>query len=227
MIFARYKGTDKGFTMGKAYLAKPEVESADAVSFKSIEVRNDAGQWVRAKPRMDMVEWDFEFLEEVYAVVVREVPDLQIGQVVVVEDAVPETADAAGAYSVKGVGFVRDDKLVILDRTNVFPELCIMREETGEWVRVRSVDECLWVTVEGLDGRRSPEEFRFAVDRDGDIMVEPLVECVDAEGITKLTKGKRYYLCQIDVGGGAGSHILVVRNDIGEKLGYLENRFRW
>jgi hypothetical protein len=29
------------------------------------------------------------------------------------------------------------------------------------------------------------------------------------------------------VGGGAGSHILVVRNDIGEKLGYLENRFRW
>jgi hypothetical protein len=65
---------------------------------------------------------------------------------------------------------------------------------TGVWEKIAQVDECLWIGLSGGSRRRSPEEFRFAVDKDGDILVEPLVICIDAIGMPGLFIGEKYYV---------------------------------
>lgn len=238
MIFARYTGTDKRFTTGKVYPAKPEIESSDAVGYGFIEVVDDAGENVQVKRRAEMVPqedgraiWDFEFLEEVYAVVVKPFEDFQVGQVVVVDDAEAFSGDQNDGgrwsrlvYSIKGLGYRSSDCLVLLDRTNVFPGLMILDENTGCWEKVKIVDECLWVVVDGQKDRRAPEEFRFAVDREGDIMVEPMVECVDASGQPGLSKGTRYYVVREEKEG--NQRLLVVVNDAGLATRYMADRFQ-
>lgn len=71
MIFARYTGMDKQFTRGKVYPAMLEVESGDIVSYNFIEVISDFGKIVRVHPTLF---YSFEFLKEVYAVVVKAFP---------------------------------------------------------------------------------------------------------------------------------------------------------
>ena len=236
MIFVRYNGADKslGFTEGKVYVAMPEMESQDAVQFGFIEVVNDHSEKIKVRPvKGDDGEtrYGFEFLEEVYAVVAKEFEGFKVGQVVVVDNAFswdtkssPQKAlpDFPGdylEYNVKGLGRKGADYMILLDRTNVFPGLVVLDESKGSWEKVRCVDECLWISLEG-GPRRSPEEFRFAVSG-GEIMVEPLVVCIDATGAAGLTQGRRYYLIRED---GRGQWF--VKDDRGLEWGYFSERFK-
>jgi len=243
MIFARYIGTDKRFMVGKVYLAKPEFEDFSIANFDFIDVKDDSGEMVRVMDRLEEVgrnlgqpifehRWDFEFLEEVYAVVAKPFPDFRVGQVVVVEDVAESTeGNKTGLlFSIKGKGFRISDGFVILDHTNVYPGVMILDLRDGVWEKIRTVDECLWVTVDGGGPRRSPEEFRFAIDRDGDIMVEPKVECVDAVGVQGLTKGNFYYIVrekmEPETMDGLPQKMLEVVDDRGLKVEFFVSRFR-
>lgn len=196
MIFARYIGgglSHGPLTPGKVYPASPEMDEGDMVSYNFIEIVNDSGDLVRIQPVVedDEKRWDFEFLEEVYAVVIEPFEDCKVGDVVVVTDAL--RGGKRFVYDVKGIGW-RASGIVILDRTNVFPGMHILDMSTGVWSKVSQVDECLWIGLEGCSSRRSPEEFRFAVDKEGDILVEPLVVCTDAVGMPGLVLGEKYYI---------------------------------
>jgi hypothetical protein len=238
MIFARYIGTDERFTTGKVYLVEPEIEDASNSNstfskFRSfIDVKDDSGVMVRLMDHTEewyeessfVKRWDFEFLEEVYAVVTKPFSDLMVGQVVVVVNVAVTTENKTGLlFSIKDKGFISSDVFVILDYTNVYPGVMVLDKTDGEWKKIRSVDECLWITVEGGDKRRSPEEFRFAIDRDGDIMIEPKVECIDAVGAQGLTKGNLYYIIRETME--SDQRMLVVRSDWGREVGYFAGRF--
>ena len=196
MIFARYIGgglSHGPLTPGKVYPAKPEMDEGEMVSFNFIEIINDAGELVRVQPVVedDDKRWDFEFVEEVYAVVTEAFEDFKVGDVVVVVDAL--RGGKRFVYDVKGIGW-RHRGVVLLDRTNVFPGVSVLDLSTGFWEKIAQVDECLWIGLGGCSDRRSPEQFRFAVDRDGDILVEPLVVCMDVVGMPGLVLGGRYYV---------------------------------
>lgn len=235
MIFARYIGTNKRFTAGKVYLAQPEFDNSTIANFNFIDVEDDSGFMVRVNHRVERVDkpdgepswtdrWDFEFLEEVYAVVIKPYPDLKVGQVVVVEEVSDALDKSMKWFTIKGIGVRNSDGFVILDHTNVYPGVMLLDSRDGVWEKIRSVDECLWVTLEGGGPRRSPEEFRFAIDRDGDIMVVPMVECIDATGGQELTKGNFYYIVRerTDVEGA----FLTVRDDLGVETEFFSSRFK-
>ena len=232
MIFARYNGADTQFTPGKVYPAVPEMESGDTANFGFIELRNDAGKKIRHEPSISEFGekgYDFEFLEEVYAVVVKSIRGMQIGQVQVVDNAQLFEGEKSKeddwhriVYSVKGAGFRSSDYFVLLDRTNVFPGLFLLDEGVGKWVMVKSVDESLWVVTENNSFRRSPEEFRFAIDKDGDIQVEPILMCKESDG-QWLQKGNWYRVVREELTG--SDKILVVINDLGVSHGYFASRF--
>ena len=214
MIFTRYIGSAKdGFTPGKVYLAKPEMDDQTTVGFDFVETTNDDDKVVRVIPGKEQ----FEYLDEVYAVVVHPFDEFKPGDVVVVDDAL---GNGTVLLNVKGLGNRSLDDLQILDRTNVFPGVVLMDVASKMWKKVVKVDEALWVAVEGDDVLRSPEEFVFAV-ADGDILVEPLVVCVDDGGQPGLTKGGFYYLL-----GQPTQGMWLVKNDVGEKAEYLAERFR-
>jgi len=255
MIFARYIGASKslGFTVGKVYAASPEL-TGDTVSFNTIELTNDDGilmvlppssiqrftekeAWEKnfweknPKPgnRERFLSSNFEFLEEVYAVVTRPFDDHDKGEVLVVNDANCQFTACKDVYQyyVKGIGFRSVQDLVLLDKTNVFPGVVIKEENTGRWREVSVVDESLWVTLKGETSRRSPEEFRFPVDRDGDLLVAPLMECVAGDGHF-LTEG-RWYMAVKEVFGLPGtipSGLIYVMNDEGKEESYNCSRFR-
>lgn len=216
MIFARYKGAAKnGFTTGKTYIAKPEVDDQAAVGFGFIEVVDDHGATVRVDPEKDQ----FEYVDEVYVVAVRPFEDVVAGDVLVADDADGDRAK----LNVKGMGYRAASDLAVLDGTNVFPGVVLCDLSTGEWVKVSRVDEALWVVLDGSSTKRSPEEFRFAVSEvDGEVMTEPLATCVDESDDYMLTKGRRYYLVFSLVGG----VLVLVKNDCGELAAYFRARFR-
>jgi hypothetical protein len=216
MLFVRYKGipdlpSDRGkrFTPGKVYLARPDMDGSETVCLDWFEVTTDDGSKVRLKPD----DGEFEFLEEVYAVVLR----LPIfgslpGEVVVLDDADDRL------LSVKGKGLCQADNFLILDRTNVFPGLIVL-DATGQWKKVMRVDECLWMMVDGSDTYQSPEDFRFAVSGN-DILVEPIVQCIMADGEPHITKGK-YYRLQWTKNMG----MMVLHDDLGEIREFMSERF--
>lgn len=235
MIFARCVRAEKGagLTVGRIYIANPEFDMSDVTSFRSIEVMSDTGEKIKvvlpsAEERDGGVSplCDFEFLEEVYAVVTKKLPsdEFKIGQVVVVEDVEffqPDGTWSRLVYEVKGFGFRSSHCLVLLDHTNVMPGMTLKREATGGWVKVRAVDECLWVMLEGeTQGRHSPEEFLFGVDSDGDILISPVMECIMGDG-KSLTTGNLYYPLRDGQNG-----CVVVVNDNGEEAEYLTSRFK-
>lgn len=223
MIFIRNTLKLDNVTLGKVYPAKPEIESGNTVNFGIIELTDDNGKTMRITPSTSMANDHpgFEFLQEVYAVVVKPFEDFNKGEVVVVDDA-DITGDGVLFYRVIGTGFQHADSMVLLDQTNVIPGMLIRDNNTGFWVKVKSVDECLWVVVEGVSGRCSPDGFKFAVDGDGDILIEPTVVCVDKTGYTDLTVGKRYQLLQEH-----DNELSLLINDLGEEKWYLSNRFIW
>jgi hypothetical protein len=232
MIFARYTGMDKQFTRGKVYPAMPEVESGDIVSYNFIEVISDFGKIVRVHPTLF---YSFEFLKEVYAVVVKAFEDLEVGRVVVLSNAysVPLLADnnnkwQVASYEVKGFGLRSQAGLEILDRTNLSPGMVIMDVDTEKWETVSIVDECMWVTTHGEGSlRTSPEQFMFAVDREGDILVEPMVTCTNDGGREDLTNGRRYIVTRGNVNQGDVRIDTIVHliNDLGKEDQYWLARF--
>lgn len=231
MIFTRYTGMDKQFTRGKVYPAMPEVESGDIVSYNFIEVISDFGKIVRVHPTLF---YSFEFLKEVYAVVVKALLDLEVGRVVVLSNAysVPLLADKnkwqVASYEVKGFGLRSQAGLEILDRTNLSPGMVIMDVDTEKWETVSIVDECMWVTTHGEGSlRTSPEQFMFAVDREGDILVEPMVTCTNDGGREDLTNGRRYIVTRGKVNQGEVRRDTMVHliNDLGKEDQYWLARF--
>lgn len=231
MTFARYKGIDKnsGFTTGKVYLARTELGN-DVVDYSSIDVINDDGAFVKIRANMDNgVEgyFDFEFLDEVYAVC-RGCGDFKKGTVVVLDDA--DSYTLAGKrvvlYNVKGFGVRSDFLFTILDKTNIFPGVMLREIATGIWCRVRMVDECLWVTTECSDIRQSPEAFHVSIDGDGDIQIEPWFECIDNVNgkIGGLTEEKTYLVIREEDFTG-DDHLMVVVNDYGKEVAYSSKRF--
>ncbi len=212
MIFARYNGApSEDFTVGKVYLSKPEVNGAETVGFDFLEIITDTGERRRIRPEHEQ----FEYLEEVYAVVVRAFEDLEAGEVVILDGAT-ENGDL---YHMKGMGYRAATFFVLLDRTNVFPGLNVFDCISRRWVGVRQVDECLWVVVGEEDKTRSPSEFSFAVAGD-DILTEPIAKCVSATGKPNLTQGKLYLLRGRDEDG-----LLIVEDDDGEESVFMASRF--
>jgi hypothetical protein len=211
MIFVRYKGGLSGqLTPGKVYFARPEMDGAEMVGFDFIEVMDDAGEIVRADPAKEQ----FEFLDEVFAVVLTPLEEMEVGDVTVL-DGIDD-----GMVNIKGFGLRNKDDLVVIDRTNLFPGVSVLDMSSGQWEKVKRVDECMWVLVDDQDRMRSPTEFRFAVS-DGNVLVEPLVKCVEAAGEPGLTKGKLYYLKRTDADG-----LIVVENDQGHQTAHLPYRFK-
>jgi hypothetical protein len=244
MIFARYKGVGSThkLTTGKMYLAFEEQDCGDTVSNDFIEVMDDEGKRVRFEAMVltdpntgdSFAVYDFEFFQEVYAVVTIPFGDFKKGQVVVVEEAEFFSGDKKDGdqwkriiYNVKGSGYHSSTYLTILDRTNVFPGITIMNESTGIWCKVKVVDEAVWVVTECSPMRESPEAFRFAVDGDGDIQVEPYARCLDnASGLVGgLTKGKFYRLIREEQIDDPERHMVWLVNDYGKEDGYFASHF--
>ena len=189
MIFAQYNGIRKDLTKGRIYLARPGINDGETVGLDCLTINSDPGPAIQIDPKNN----NFEYLEEVYAVLVCPVPEenLKPGEVVIINDAVEDIQ--MNLFRVKDVGLYRASNFVLLDRTNVFPGLVVMDAATGHWVTVRRVNECLWFRANGSRIYRSPEKFKFAVS-EGDILTEPLIKCIDNVGEPELTKGNLYRL---------------------------------
>jgi len=214
MIFARYKGASKELTEGKVYVARPEMDEKSMVGFGFLNATDDAGKPIRIDPNSE--QW--EFLSEVYAVVVRPFEGFVGGEVVVVDDA---DINGSCLYNIKGLGYRSASGLILLDRTNVFPGMMVMEKTTGCWKKIRTVDEGLGVSVDGSDGRRSPDDFRFAV-ADGDVLMEPVVTCVDTTGLADLTEGRYYVLTKTDPDG----RYVMLADDSGSVGEFMPERFK-
>lgn len=212
MIFARYSGAGSvALTAGKVYMAKPEVNGAELVGFEYLEVIDDDGN----KQRINPADEQFEYFDEVYAVVVKPLDDFDVGDVTILDGG----EDDGQMYHLKGIGYCVASYFVVLDRTNVFPGLNILDGVSGRWVSVRRVDECLWVSVDDKEETRSLSEFSFAV-AGGDILTEPIVKCVSATGKPNLTQGKLYVLR-----GKEQDERLIVEDDDGEEAAFMASRF--
>jgi len=196
--------------VGKVYMAKPEVNDVETVALESLEVINDVGEKLKVSPEKE----EFEYLDEVYAVVAKPFEDLDVGEVVALDGATEDRS----LYHLKGMGYRGADYFVILDRTNVFPGLTVLDCHSNKWVSVRRVDECLWIVTDG-DEMRSPSEFMFAVSG-GDILAEPIVKCIEATGKPNLTEGRLYVLKGRDRDG-----MLILEDDSGEEGTFAFSRF--
>jgi hypothetical protein len=230
MIFARYIGTDKdsGCTPGKVYLVEPEMESESAVSYGFITFTNDTGIEMRSYPKNQRDEvwkleiiYDFEFLKEVYAVITKpEVFKMNFnkGKVVVLDEG------GKSQSNIVGYGYASMEGLTILDHTNVFPGMIIRNVLTDEWVKIRIVDEALWVVVEWQEGALSLEKFMFAVDADGDIQIEPFIRCVNNLGVeSELTFGHQYRVVKGNI---YGDGLICIINDKMVVVDYSAGRFK-
>lgn len=220
MNFARYKGAEKlgecEFVPGKVYWADNRI-SGDAYDSETFIIEDECGgQRTIKEPSL---EW--EFLSEVYAVVLNEFDGFEPGQVVVLDNIEDE---GSLKVSVKGFGLREPSDVAVLDRTTLYPGLIVMDGFTGIWSRVERTDEAMWIAM-GNGDLRSPQEFRFATS-DGEILSAPMLICVKSEGVDEhLTKGKYYTpLCSILSDGVVIGYD--IKDDMGELISYTEWRFR-
>ena len=156
MMFARYKGARPGLTEGKVYIAKPQIEDNSMVGLGHLDIQDDDGKIIQIHPE-DRTSGQFEFLEEIYAVAIEPFDGFVVGDVVVLSDATDSQQGIL--YNVKGSGYRDSASVCILDRTNVYPGVVVMEISTGNWVKVRMVDEALWVRVDDAESMRSPRSF--------------------------------------------------------------------
>ena len=221
MIFARYKGAaTEGFTPGRTYVARPEMDGSSVVGFEFLEMRDDSDRLQRVWPE----KGQFEYLEEVYVVALRKTELAEAGEVLVADDA--EDTPTQRKLKVNGEGMVDARDFVVLDGTNVAPRIVVCDRSDGAWVKVARTDEALWLMTDIDERFRSPEEFLFPVSAPaeggpGELMYEPMVVCVMATGEADLTAGRRYRLVRTRQDG-----LWAVRNDAGEEKAYLAGRFR-
>ena len=234
MTFAKYRGANNqlGFTPGKIYYAWGEVDT-EVVSYLSMDVVNDQGKYVKVFSRIpgDDSTFDFEFFQEVYAVVIKAVADFEVGEVVTLDDVDTyrsNNGDRVGkvVYSVLGEGFIQSENLLILDGTNVLPGIKVLHCEIGIWERIKVVDECLWIKTTSIRKLTPLDDFIFAVDKDGDVKIEPSMICVDNTASTdELTIGNSYRAIQMSALNGPGMDLVTTLNDYREIKEYLFSRF--
>lgn len=220
MIFARYKGPDVAgggvFIPGKVYFGKPEIEESDVVSMDFITISDENAKPVRVYPK----DGYFEFMDEVYAVVLHPFDEYEAGDVVILDGG---EINGNIYVNIRGQGSRKSSDVEILDKTNVNPGVVVQDANTGIWLPVGRVDECLWVILQGQDILRAPTEFKFAISHAGELMSMPMVKCVDADNEIGLTSGKFYTLIRTDFDSDSNYIIL---NDNGVEGSYLPSRFK-
>ena len=217
MIFVRFKGPSIGpgrFSEGKVYFARPEVNAGNTLGLDELEVVDDEDSRIRMDPDKGL----FEFLDEVFAVIVHPFDEYEVGEVVILD----EIGTDGDFIRVKGTGYRQVSDVSILDRTTLYPGVCVMELATGRWHEVSSVDECMWLTIKGADRGRAPTEFRFLVSG-GDIQMEPIVECIDDTGSEWLKAGHFYRLVQMDWDEGT----VLILNESGQEEEFLASRFNF
>jgi hypothetical protein len=215
MVFATYNGKSADthqLTPGKTYLASPGFLDAGAVDLEDVRLRDDTGEMLTFAVSEDL----FDFPESVCAVVLKSVAGFRPGEVVTLTDA-----NNDGFLEVQGRGFFRQNLFEILDRTNVTPGSVVLDKVTGRWVKVCRVDGDLNLGICGEEGMRPLTDFDFPVCEDG-VLAEPLLRCVNAEGVAgELTEGKTYQV----VGVAQDGNLVEVTADTGEVRSYLASRF--
>jgi hypothetical protein len=220
MIFARYKGPDVAgggvFISGKIYFGKPEMDDEDVVSMEFIIIKDEDAKPVRVYPN----EGRFEFLDEVYAVALHPMDEYEVGDVMVLDGG---EINGDTYVHIKGFALRKASDVEVLDKTNVNPSIVVQDVNTGIWMPIGRVDECLWVVVQGQDTFRAPTEFKFAVSQDGELMSMPMVKCVDADNEEGLTSGKFYTLIRTDFD---SDFNYIIINDKGVEGSYLPWRFK-
>jgi len=220
MIFAIYRNHESDpskvpgkFTMSRLYLASPEVDDASVLDLDRLQVIDDTGERVWIVPG----EASFEYPEEVYAAVVKRLGARVPGEVVVVDGA----DDGGDFLNIKGSGYVRAKYLQLLDSTLVKPGMVVYDRKSSRWQRVRRVDECLRLVVEGNEEMRVLSDFVFAVS-DEELATVPLLRCKDASGHTCIREGAIYRVTGLDEEGD-----LLVVNDKDEEKAYDPERFEF
>ena len=221
MIFAIYRGvpdeapnTGPGsFTKGRLYLASPEVDDKVVVDVDKLRMRDDTGEDVWIDPESDR----FEYPDEVFGVIIEALGPKMPGEVVTVIEA-----DDDGEFvSIAGMGFVRSTNVQLLDSMMVEPGMMVYDRSLTRWCRVRRVDECMRVQVEGSDDMRECSEFIFAVN-DGDLAVVPLLRCLNDDGRDNIRQGSIYRVRGLD-----GDGMLVVEDDNGDDVSFEPSRFEF
>lgn len=214
MNFARYKGPQHEgvceFIPGRIYFADNRIEGSDACDLETFDIEDECGKARRIK--IPSPEW--EFLQEVYAVVVHGSDGFTESGQVVVLDGLED--DGNLKVSVKGYGLRMPSDVSILDVTTIYPGMSVRDESTNYWKRIESIDEAMWISVGG--GLRSPEEFSFAVSK-GDILSSPIMVCCNSQLASReLTEGNYYIPICTFIEDGRISHLIV--NDRGEEKVY-------
>lgn len=220
MIFAIYRGprdgSDEGsgsFTKGRLYLASPEVDDKVVVNVERLRLTDDEGEDVWVDPESNR----FEYPGEVYGVVVKALGPRTPGEVVVVDEA-----DDEGEFvSISGMGFVRHANVQLLDSVMLRPGMMVFDRSRARWDRVRRVDECMRLQVEGCAEMRDCSEFVFSVS-DGDLTTVPLLRCLDDTGRDNIRKGGLYRVKGLDDAG-----MLVVEDDAGDDVSFEPGRFEF
>jgi hypothetical protein len=216
MIFAIFRGNkDKdglgSFTAGRLYVASPEVDDCQVIEIKKLHVTDDNGDSIWIEPNNER----FDYPQEVYGVVLKEIGNMSTGDVVVVDGA-----DDGGKFaSVRGIGYIRSDNIQLLDMTIVKPRMWVHNKRSLRWERIRRVDECMRILTDQEDDMLDPQNFCFPII-DGDLGTVPFLRCVDAHGITGVNEGGIYRACGLDDSGG-----LVVEDDEGNERSFHPDHF--
>ena len=220
MIFARYKGPDVAgggtFTLGKVYFGRPDIEEIDVVSMDFISIVDENSKSVRVYPK----EGRFEFMDEVYAVVLHPIDEYVPGDVITLDGG---EINGDIYVHIKGQALRKASDVEILDRNNLCPGIMVQDLNTGVWETVGRVDECLWMVLKGQEILRVPTEFRFPVSQDGELMSIPMVRCIDADNEDGITLGNFYTLVRTDFD---SDNNYIIINDNGEEDSYLPSRFK-
>lgn len=220
MIFAIYRGVTKGtdtgegkFTKGHLYLANPEVDDSVVVDMDKLRVKDDQGEKVWIEPENGR----FEYPEEVYAVILKQLGIKMQGEVVVINEA-----DEEGEFlSVVGQGFIRRANLQLLDSAIVKPGMMVYDRSQMRWDRIRRVDECMRLGTEECEEMRECTNFVFAVS-DEELSTVPLLRCLDDTNKDNIKKGSIYRIAGMDDLG-----LLLVIDDNGEESIFEHQRFEF
>jgi len=187
MVFARFKGGEGNFTKGRTYIVEPN--SSDVVDLRIVRVEDDNGK------RVDITEHSsFEFCEEVYAVLIREVwPGSRVGEIVSLYDVslglnaswIASCRDKGGTTHTIGFWL-----FVILDHTNLQVGT-VVKDSLGHWCPITRIDDSFWVKTERYLDMVSLDKFELSVT-DGEIDLFRMARCINDIGADELTNGNQY-----------------------------------
>lgn len=237
MIFATYEGVknDDSLTPGNVYIAQLLSKLENGVSVTSLELLDNSQNIVNISPRKGDGLFDFKFINECYAVVLFEssflnAPCGSILTIIGIEFFDILQGDSLHdkiMFNIKGLGWYHREQLMefimLLDINKIFPGFNIL-DKNGKWVKISSVNDCLWVNV-GRGGFEDLSNFTLAVDLDGDVISEPYVKCVNkSEGITCGNWYRLIYntLSDLDT---SGNDLVCIVNDNGQQTHYFKSSF--